>query len=93
RSPAKPPGSCWAMLNHNPVPGLVETAAANRDYEPGFAAGMMLKDLKLAQDAAMRAGCSTPLGSEAAALFAMFCNAGNAGKDYSAIYRMIRGEV
>ena len=86
-------GSCWAMLNHNPVPGLVETAAANRDYEPGFAAGMMLKDLKLAQDAAMRAGCSTPLGSEAAALYAMFCNAGHAGKDYSAIYRMLRGET
>ena len=86
-------GSCWAMLNHNPVPGLVETAAANRDYEPGFAAGMMLKDLKLAQDAAMRVGCSTPLGSEAAALYAMFCNAGFAAKDYSAIYRMIRGET
>jgi 3-hydroxyisobutyrate dehydrogenase len=85
-------GSCWAMLNHNPVPGLVETAAANRDYEPGFAAGMMLKDLKLAQDAAMRAGCATPMGSSAQALYQMFVSRGYAQKDYSAIYRMIRGE-
>ncbi len=85
-------GSCWAMLNHNPVPGIVETAASNRDYEPGFAAGMMLKDLRLAQDAAQRAGCSTPLGAEAAALYGIFCNSGYEGKDYSGIYRMIRGD-
>lgn len=85
-------GMCWAMLNHNPVPGLVETAAANRDYTPGFAAGMMLKDLRLAQDAAQRAGCATPMGAEAAALYAVFCNSGYADKDYSGIYRMIRGE-
>lgn len=85
-------GSNWAMLNHNPVPGLVETAAANRDYTPGFAAGMMLKDLRLAQDAAQNAGCATPLGAEAAALYTIFCNSGYGEKDYSAIFKMIRGE-
>lgn len=85
-------GSCWAMLNHAPVPGLVETAASNRNYQPGFAAGMMLKDLRLAQDAAQRAGCSTPLGAEAAALYGIFCNSGYEDKDYSGIYRMINGE-
>ncbi len=85
-------GSCWAMLNHNPVPGLVETAASNRDYTPGFAAGMMLKDLRLAQDAAQKAGCATPLGAEAAALYAVFCNSGYEDKDYSGIYKMIQGD-
>src|SRR3546814_6089126 len=59
---SKASGSCWAMLNHNPVPGIVETSAANRDYRPGFAAAMMQKDLKLAQAAAGHAGAATPLG-------------------------------
>jgi 3-hydroxyisobutyrate dehydrogenase len=86
-------GSCWAMLNHNPVPGLVETAAANRNYAPGFSADMMWKDLKLAQDAAMRAGVATPMGANAQALYAALVNAGWGGKDYSAIYRLLRGET
>lgn len=80
------------MLNHLPLPGIVETAAANRDYKPGFAAGMMLKDLRLSQQAAAQAGAATPLGAEAAALYTIFCNAGNAGLDYSAIIKMIQGE-
>ena len=85
-------GSNWAMLNHNPVPGLVETAAANRGYTPGFSAGMMWKDLKLAQTAAQKANVATPLGAEAQALYAVFCNQGHDDKDYSGIYRMLRGE-
>ena len=85
-------GACWAMLNHNPVPGLVETAAANRGYTPGFAAGMMLKDLRLAQNAAQQADVATPLGAEAAALYAVFCNQGYGDKDYSGIFKMLRGE-
>ncbi len=88
---AKSSGSCWAMLNHNPVPGLVETAAANRDYKPGFAAAMMLKDLKLAMEAANQAGASIPLGAEAAQLYNMFVAAGNGGLDYSAIFKMVKG--
>lgn len=84
-------GSCWAMLNHNPVPGIVETAAANRDYKPGFAAAMMHKDLKLSQEAASQAGAATPLGAEAAALYTLFVNAGNGHLDYSAIIKMIEG--
>ncbi|MFP6757585.1 MAG: 3-hydroxyisobutyrate dehydrogenase [Alphaproteobacteria bacterium] len=84
-------GSCWAMLNHLPVPGIVETAAANRDFKPGFAVDMMLKDLRLAQQAAQEVGAATPMGAEAAALFGMFSNAGNGGLDYSAIVKMIAG--
>lgn len=83
-------GSCWAMLNHNPVPGLVETSAANRDYQPGFAAFMMQKDLKLAQAAAHQAGVPTPLGAEAAALYTMFVKSGQGHLDYSAIIKMLQ---
>ena len=86
-------GSCWAMLNHNPVPGVVETAAANRDYKPGFATAMMHKDLQLAQAAAQQAGAATPLGAEAAALYTLFANAGNADLDYSAIIKLIAGKT
>lgn len=84
-------GSCWAMLNHLPLPGIVEGAAANRDYRPGFAANLMLKDLRLSQEAALQAGTATPLGAAAAALFGMFVNAGNGDLDYSAIVKMVRG--
>jgi len=86
-------GSCWAMLNHLPVPGIVETSAANRDYKPGFSAAMMHKDLKLAEQAAIAAGAATPLGAQAAALYTMFVNAGNADLDYSAIIKLIAGEM
>ncbi len=88
---SKASGSCWAMLNHLPVPGIVEASAANRDYKPGFAAAMMHKDLKLSQEAAAQAGVATPMGAEAAALYTMFVNAGNGGLDYSAIIKLIRG--
>jgi 3-hydroxyisobutyrate dehydrogenase len=85
-------GSNWAMLNHNPVPGVVETAAANRDYKPGFSTAMMHKDLLLSQSAAQEAGAATPLGAEAAALFTLFANAGYGGLDYSAIIKMIASQ-
>lgn len=83
-------GSCWALLNHCPVPGPVPTSAANRDYKAGFAAELMLKDLKLSQEAARVAKVQTPLGAEAAALFAEYVEEGNGPADYSSIIRMIR---
>ena len=88
---SKASGSCWAMLNHLPVPGIIEASAANRDYKPGFAAAMMLKDLKLSQEAAAQAGAATPLGAQAAALYALFVNAGHGDLDYSAIIKLLQG--
>jgi 3-hydroxyisobutyrate dehydrogenase len=84
-------GSCWAMTKYCPAPGMVPSAPANRDYQAGFTTEMMLKDLKLAQQAAQTAGASTPLGAEAAALFQLLANSGLAAKDFSVIFRMIRG--
>lgn len=60
---------------------------------PGFAADMMLKDLKLAQEAASKAGASTPLGAAAESLYQMMSSKGNGGLDFSAIVKMIDGEI
>jgi len=84
-------GQSWAVTTYCPVPGIVPTSPANNDYKPGFAAGLMLKDLKLAQEAARSTGSATPLGAEAAQLFQMFVSAGNAGQDFSGIIRYLRG--
>ena len=86
-------GQCWALMNHCPVPELVPTSAANNGYKPGFAAALMLKDLKLAQEAALSSGASTPLGAEAAQLYALFNAAGHDGDDFSGIINFIRGQA
>ena len=86
-------GSCWALTTHCPVPGPVPASAANRDYQPGFATDLMLKDLRLAQQAALAAGAATPLGAEAAALYGLFQAAGNGGLDYSGIIQLLRGRT
>ncbi|HEY0836158.1 MAG TPA: 3-hydroxyisobutyrate dehydrogenase [Azospirillum sp.] len=85
-------GQCWALTTYCPVPGPAPGSPANRGYEGGFAAGLMLKDLRLAQMAAMQSGAATPMGAEAAALYALFCNSGRSGMDFSAIIKMIAGE-
>ncbi|MBM3555692.1 MAG: 3-hydroxyisobutyrate dehydrogenase, partial [Alphaproteobacteria bacterium] len=75
-----------------PVPGPVPTSPANRDYKAGFTVDMMLKDLRLAQEAAQGAGAATPMGAEASALYGLYSNAGQGGADFSGIIRMIRGK-
>ncbi|PCK79681.1 3-hydroxyisobutyrate dehydrogenase [Rhizobium sophoriradicis] len=83
-------GQCWSINTYCPVPGPVPTSPANNGYKPGFAAALMLKDLKLSQEAALASGASTPLGAEAAQLFALFEKQGNGGRDFSAIIEMFR---
>ncbi len=85
-------GQCWSLTTYCPVPGPVESSPANRGYKPGFAAGLMLKDLKLAQDAALKKGAATPLGAEAAQLYGLFEKLGHAGDDFSGIINFLRGE-
>ncbi len=88
---SKSSGQCWSLTSYCPVPGPVPTSPANRDYQPGFTAAMMLKDLRLAQEAARSAGASTPLGAEAAALYGLFVGNGFGGRDFSGIIRFLRG--
>ena len=84
-------GQCWSITSYCPVPGPVPNAPSNRDYKPGFAAALMLKDLKLAQEAAQAAGAVTPLGAEAAQLYALYAAMGNADRDFSGIVEFLRG--
>jgi len=87
---AKSSGQCWALTSYCPVPGPVPASPANRDYEAGFTASMMLKDLRLAQQAAGGSASATPLGAAAANLYQLFVNENTGGLDFSAIYRFIR---
>jgi 3-hydroxyisobutyrate dehydrogenase len=89
---SKSSGQCWSLTSYAPWPGLVETAPSNRGYEGGFATAMMLKDLKLAQEAAAKSGASTPMGAQAEALYALFDRLGAGGKDFSAILQLLRGQ-
>ncbi len=66
--------SCWALNTYCPVAGPAPASPANRDYEAGFTAAMMLKDLRLAQGAAQDADTAAPMGAAAEALYALFCN-------------------
>lgn len=86
-------GQCWSLTAYCPVPGLVPGAPSNRGYQGGFAAGLMLKDLRLSQAAAQSSGATTPLGAEAAQLYSLFAAKGHAGLDFSGIVRMLRGEL
>jgi 3-hydroxyisobutyrate dehydrogenase len=86
-------GQCWALTNYCPVPGLVPSSPANREYQAGFTAAMMAKDLRLAQNAAQSVDAPTPMGAQARSLFALFANRGHGGLDFSAIIRMIAGNL
>ena len=90
---SKSSGQCWSVTSYYPWPGPVPTAPSNRGYDGGFATAMMLKDLKLAQDAAAKAGASTPLGTQAEALYALFDRLGYGGRDFSAMLQFLRGKL
>lgn len=84
-------GQCWSLTSYCPWPGPVPAAPSNRGYEGGFAVAMMLKDLKLAQEAAAKAGAATPLGASAQGLYAVLANLGAGQRDFSAILELLRG--
>ncbi|HAF79457.1 MAG TPA: 3-hydroxyisobutyrate dehydrogenase [Brevundimonas sp.] len=90
---SKSSGQCWSVTSYYPWPGPVPAAPSNRGYQGGFATAMMLKDLKLAQDAAAKSGASTPLGAQAEALYALFDGLGHGGRDFSAMLQMLRGRL
>ncbi|WP_421988580.1 3-hydroxyisobutyrate dehydrogenase [Roseococcus sp.] len=87
---SKSSGQSWALTTYCPVPGPVPGSPANRDYKPGFATALMLKDLGLSQQAAEAAGAATPLGAAALALYQRFAEGGGAGTDFSGIINMLR---
>ncbi len=87
---SKASGQNWSMTSYCPVPGPVPTSPANNDYQPGFAAALMLKDLTLAMQAAAQSDADTPLGSRAHALYEALCSQGHAAQDFSYMMERIR---
>ena len=86
-------GQCWSLTNYCPWPGPVPAAPSNRDYQGGFLTRLMLKDLKLAQEAAAKSGAATPLGAQAEAMYALFDRLGFGAKDFSAVLQLMRGRL
>ncbi len=88
---SKASGQCWSMTSYCPVPGPVPASPANRDYEGGFAAALMLKDLKLAVEAAAAAGGSVPMAAQAESLYQRVVGLGGGSRDFSAIIKLLDG--
>lgn len=82
-------GQNWSMTSYCPLPGVGPQSPADNDYQGGFASALMLKDLKLAMEAAHTAGSSVPMGERAKELYEAFAEAGNGGLDFSAIIRTL----
>ncbi|MEO1658409.1 MAG: 3-hydroxyisobutyrate dehydrogenase [Pseudomonadota bacterium] len=83
-------GQCWSMTSYCPAPGPVPAAPSNRDYQPGFAAAMMLKDLRLASDAAEGAGSAIPLGAHAKEIYEAIAEGGAGDRDFSVVLPMLK---
>ena len=88
---SKASGQCWSLTSYCPVPGPVPTSPANNAYKAGFAVPMMLKDLRLAQEAAISAGVTTPLGAASRDLYEKFADVSADDIDFSGIINMLRG--
>ncbi len=86
-------GQCWSLTSYCPWPGPVPTAPSNRSYEGGFAVAMMLKDLKLAQEAAASVGAAAPLGAQAEGLYALLDRLGAGDRDFSIMLELLRGRL
>lgn len=86
---SKASGQSWSMTTYCPVPGVGPETPADHDYEGGFAAALMLKDLKLAEEAAKQTGTYTPMGTKAEELYQRFVDNGGGGKDFSGLINMI----
>ena len=88
---SKATGQRWSMTSYCPLPGGGPPSPADNGYQGGFAAALMLKDLRLAMDAAKEAGADLPLGTKATEMYAAFADAGNGGVDFSGIIKTFQG--
>jgi 3-hydroxyisobutyrate dehydrogenase len=86
---SKASGQNWSMTSYCPVPGVGPTSPADNDYQGGFATALMLKDLKLAMEAAQSVNADVPMGARAAELYAQFDSDGKGSLDFSAIIQSL----
>ena len=85
-------GTCWSSTLYNPYPGVVENVPSSRNYEGGFGASLMLKDLKLAMDAAKTAKVATPGGQNAADTYQAMNDNKQGHLDFSGIIKSLEGK-
>ncbi len=85
-------GQSWSMTSYCPVPGVGPQSPSDNDYQGGFAVGLMLKDLKLATEAAASVNASVPMGNAAEALYQLLANQGKAARDFSIMIEMLEGK-
>jgi len=90
---SKASGQSWSLTSYCPVPGPVPTSPANQGYEGGFAAALMLKDVRLALEAGRSVGQALPLGAAAGALYELFAGLGQGGRDFSAVIELLEGRL
>jgi 3-hydroxyisobutyrate dehydrogenase len=81
-------GQCWSMTSYCPVPGVGPESPSDKEYQGGFASALMVKDLRLAMEAARGADASTPLGNHARELYEGFA-AEHGDLDFSGIIRTL----
>ncbi len=84
-------GQCWSLTSYAPLPGVGPATPADNDYKGGFAAALMLKDLRLAMAAAASVDADVPMGAKARELYEAFVEADKDGRDFSAIIRTLQG--
>lgn len=89
---SKASGQNWSMTSYCPVPGVGPTSPADNGYQGGFASALMLKDLKLAMEAAQSVGANVPMGQRASQLYQAFADAGQGNMDFSAIIKSLKSE-
>ena len=82
-------GQSWSMTSYCPVPGVGPQSPADNGYSGGFAVALMLKDLKLALEAAASVNASVPMGAQAESLYQLLANRGEAGQDFSSIIKLL----
>jgi 3-hydroxyisobutyrate dehydrogenase len=90
---SKASGQSWSMTSYCPVAGVGAATPADRDFQGGFATALMLKDLKLAVEAAQAANASVPMAAAAEALYQIFAGLDGGGRDFSAIITMLQGQL
>ena len=86
-------GQCWSMTSYCPVPGPVPSSPANNDYKPGFSAALMLKDLRLSQEAASMTTSLTPLGANATSIYEKIENLGQENIDFSGVIKLLQNKL
>ncbi|WP_345796534.1 3-hydroxyisobutyrate dehydrogenase [Castellaniella sp. MT123] len=85
-------GNCWMLQSYCPVPGPVPGAPSNRDYAPGFAMALMLKDMRLSQKAAQAVDYETPFAARATQMYEDAVAQGHGGRDFSYMFKIVSGE-